>query len=235
MPEHIARINPGEPFSFACHPHIECFTECCRNLELALTPYDILRLRYATGLSSRELHDRYIIPEREEKDAFPHFYLTMIDDGNGSCIFVTGKGCRVYEHRPSACRTYPLGRAVAKEKNELQEFFVLVKEPHCQGFLEKTVQTIQSFSKSQELERYNRFNDLIIEIQQHEKIRNGMKLDETQTEYYTTALYDIDAFRTQLISGTPATGHPRYSPAVLEDDELLLEFAVSWLKTTLFD
>lgn len=234
IPEHVARITPGDPFSFSCHPGIGCFTECCRNLDLALTPYDVLRLRYATGLSSTELHDRYIIREQEEEDAFPHFYLTMIDDGSGSCAFVTEEGCRVYDHRPGACRTYPLGRAVVKDKDGLQEFFVLIREPHCLGFSEKTIQTVQSFSQSQELGSYNRFNDLIIEIQQHEKIRNGMKLDRTQIDCYTTALYDLDAFRKKLIDGSLATDHPNYTPAAIEDDELLLEFAVAWLKTTLF-
>lgn len=32
-------------FQFACHPGVPCFTECCRDLRLLLTPYDILRLK----------------------------------------------------------------------------------------------------------------------------------------------------------------------------------------------
>ena len=32
-------------FSFACHPDVPCFTKCCSDLDLALTPYDVLRLK----------------------------------------------------------------------------------------------------------------------------------------------------------------------------------------------
>lgn len=116
LPENIARIAPGEPFSFNCSPGIDCFTDCCRQLELALTPYDVLRLRYATNLTSSKLLDRYIIKEQEDTDVFPRFYLTMVDDGKASCVFVTPQGCSIYGHRPGACRTYPLGRATVRKK-----------------------------------------------------------------------------------------------------------------------
>ncbi len=46
-------------FSFACHPGLSCFTECCRDLRLALTPYDILRLKNRLGLASNDFLDQY--------------------------------------------------------------------------------------------------------------------------------------------------------------------------------
>ena len=101
-------------FTFACHPGVPCFTDCCRMLELALTPYDVLRLRKATGLTSRELLENYIITEQDPGEPFPRFYLTMVDDGRASCVFVSPQGCTVYPHRPSACRAYPLGRAAVR-------------------------------------------------------------------------------------------------------------------------
>ena len=78
LPRNIARIEPGEPFSYLCHRNVDCFTHCCRQLELALTPYDVLRLRQATSLDSAQLLDRYIIVEQDETDIFPRFYLTMV-------------------------------------------------------------------------------------------------------------------------------------------------------------
>jgi len=138
LPEHISRINPGDVFSFLCHKNISCFTHCCRELELALTPYDVLRLRSATGLSSSELHKRYIIEEYGPEDIFPSFFLTMVDDGQASCVFVNAEGCSIYKHRPGACRTYPMGRGTTRKEDDVNEQFVLLQEPHCHGFKEKS-------------------------------------------------------------------------------------------------
>ena len=234
LPNNIARLDPGEPFSFDCHPGVPCFTDCCRHLELALTPYDVLRLRKATQLDSAQLHQRYLIKEQTEEDVFPHFYLTMVDDGKGSCIFVSKQGCSIYEHRPSACRTYPLGRAAVRHENEIEEFYVLLQEPHCKGFGERTIQTIASFCETQKLGVYNRFNDMVTEIQQHEKIRQGMRLNHQQAELYTMALYDLDTFREKFARGNIATYDLVRDPAELDDDENLLMFGIAWLKINLF-
>lgn len=233
LPDHLARISPGEPFSFLCHRKIDCFTHCCCHLELALTPYDILRLRQATGLSSSDLLEKYVIIEHEANDTFPRFYLAMIDDGKASCAFVTESGCSIYEHRPGACRTYPMGRATVRTGHVLEEFFVLLHEPHCHGFREHTIQTIETFTKSQGLETYNKFNDLVAEILQHEKIRAGMKPSASQISNYTLALYDIDTFRLELEAGR--LGQVGEVPAgMFDDNEMLLSYSVAWLKKTLF-
>ena len=110
LPRHITKLGRSETFTFSCHKNVKCFTECCRMLELALTPYDVLRLRLATGLTSGQLLDEYIIIEQDQGEPFPRLYLTMVDDGRASCVFVSAQGCTVYPHRPSACRAYPLGR-----------------------------------------------------------------------------------------------------------------------------
>lgn len=231
LPENVARLSPGESFSFLCHSDIDCFTHCCRQLELALTPYDVLRLRHATKLSSTDLLRNYIIIEQDEADIFPRYYLTMVDDGQASCVFVTDAGCAVYQHRPGACRTYPMGRGVTRENNRIKEFFVLLREPHCLGFAEQTDQTVSSYSKSQDLETYNRFNDMLTEIQQQQNIRNGMRLTPTQFSAYKLALYDIDTFRQKM------TGHlvdDDTSAIETLGDEDLLAFSFRWLKNELF-
>ena len=35
------RIQENDTFSFRCHPEVECFNRCCRNLNLFLYPYDL--------------------------------------------------------------------------------------------------------------------------------------------------------------------------------------------------
>ena len=234
LPEQVSRIYPGEMFSFLCHNRVSCFTHCCRELELALTPYDVLRLRLATGLSSAQLHDRYIIEELNPGEVFPHFYLTMVDDGNASCVFVNAGGCEIYPHRPGACRTYPLGRGTRREQDRVSEQFILLRESHCKGFQEKVVQTVQSFMKSQELEPFNRFNDRLTAITQHAQIKEGKQLTDAQRILYKLALYDLDSFRSQLDDNRIAS--PLTIPEeVFDDDERLLEFGLDFIEKLFFD
>jgi len=84
LPEYATRITLGTAFSFSCHKGVSCFTECCRLLDLALTPYDLLRLRKSTGMHSEKLLESYIIVEHNPDEPFPRFYLTMVDDGRGT-------------------------------------------------------------------------------------------------------------------------------------------------------
>jgi Fe-S-cluster containining protein len=236
LPKDVARLAEDKPFSFACHPEVSCFTDCCRQLELALTPYDVLRLKREIQLDSSAFVDRYVIQEQEAEDAFPRFYLTMVDDGRASCVFVADTGCGVYQGRPGACRTYPMGRAAIRQAdNSLSEFFVLLREPHCNGFEEKEIQTALKYSKDQGLSDYNSYNDQVAMLLQHDKIRGGMQLTDSQTEYFVLALYDLDRFR-KLLDGETLPGQDHYSSNKerYQADEELLLFGIQWLQAILF-
>jgi hypothetical protein len=236
LPDFVQRLDRGTAFSFACRRQLNCFTECCRLLELALTPYDVLRLRRATGLSSDKFLERFVIVEQEDDEVFPRLYLTMIDDGRGSCPFVSQEGCTVYEHRPGACRAYPVGRGVIRrESGVIDEDFVLVREEHCLGFEEAASQTAEEYCLGQGLPLYNHFNDLTGAILQHRKVRRGMVLPPAEKDLFLLVLYDLDRLRTMLEDGEfsaidPVTALKMRSSS----DEDLLQFAVSWLKDRLF-
>lgn len=236
LPKNVNRIQKDKLFTFSCHPEISCFTDCCRQLELALTPYDVLRLKQETKLDSSTFLERYVIQEQEAEDAFPRFYLTMVDDGQASCVFVANTGCTVYPGRPGACRAYPMGRAsIRQEDNSMREFFVLLKESHCHGFQEDSEQTAGKYSVGQGLDDYNSFNDKVAILLQHEKIRCGMELTEKQTQYFVLALYDLDTFRTQLNDGQlPNQEEYATRKNLCKDDEQLLLFGIKWLHGVLF-
>jgi len=236
LPENVRRIEPDETFCFSCHPKVDCFTDCCRQLELALTPYDILRLKQECKLDSSSFLESYVIQEQERDDVFPRFYLTMVDDGRASCVFVAKSGCTVYPGRPGACRAYPTGRAATRnDNNEIEEFFVLLKEAHCHGFAEKETQTSKGYSKDQSLEVYNRFNDKVASLLQHEKIRQGMTLTQEQIKLFALALYDIDSFREKLDTGQlPHQEKYAANRETCKDDEQLLLFGIDWLHGVLF-
>ena len=236
LPKNVTRIEPGEHFNFSCHPKVDCFTDCCRELELALSPYDVLRLKQETKLPSSTFLDRYVIQEQDPEDVFPRFYLTMVDDGRASCVFVSDTGCTVYPGRPGACRAYPMGRAaMRRDDNSMEDFFVLLKESHCHGFREQKEQTTEKYSKGQGLSSYNRFNDLVAALLQHEKIRRGMRLTKKQTELFVLALYDLDRFRKLLDEGKlPQQDLYGEQQEVCKDDAQLLLFGLQWLHTILF-
>lgn len=236
LPKDVKRIDHEQSFTFRCHSQVTCFTDCCRQLELALTPYDVLRLKRETKLDSSSFLDRYVIEEQEPEDAFPRFYLTMVDDGLASCVFITTSGCQVYQGRPGACRAYPLGRAAIRHRDHaMEEFFVLLREPHCHGFKEQEQQDPRGYCKDQGLEDYNSFNDQVAGLLQHDFIRQGMRLDTQKTNYFTLALYDLDTFRSQLDAGKlPKQGHYPGQQAACLDDERLLLFGIQWLHEVLF-
>ncbi len=235
LPDNVERLEDHQPFAFSCHENVNCFTHCCRQLELVLTPYDILRLKNNLQISSTEFLERYVIIEQDEQDAFPRMYLTMVDDGNASCIFVTNCGCTVYKDRPAACRAYPIGRAAMRmSNNDIEQFFVLLRENHCRGFEEKQLQTPHQYSTEQGLDKYNTFNDALVRILQHEQIRQGKRLTKEQIDEFILALYDIDSFRAAIQEGKINCLLPPSKNNTYEDDENLLLVAIDWLQDRLF-
>ena len=63
------RLDPESQFKFKCHPGIECFTQCCRDINIILTPYDIIRLKNKLDLPSDEFLAIYTEPQLLEKQA----------------------------------------------------------------------------------------------------------------------------------------------------------------------
>jgi len=193
----VSNLDRDQPFSFRCGPGLTCFTDCCRQLELALTPYDVLRLACHLNISGGEFLERYAVTETSDQDAFPLVYLGMVDDGQASCPFVSAVGCTVYSNRPGACRTYPLGRgARLGPDNRTNDFYVLVTEPHCHGFAECSTQTVTTWLADQELSPYNEFNDLTMAILQHPSIRGGFRPNAGQRARYLEVLYRLTGFAT---------------------------------------
>ena len=160
---------------------------------------------------------------------------SKVDDGRASCVFVAERGCTVYEHRPAACRAYPLGRGAQRDGGAIQEHFVLVREKHCQGFQEPVVQDIRRYSREQGLPIYNRFNDDVAAILQHDAIRKGFTPSAKQVELFILALYNIDTFREMLLSDRyDAVTLTKTEKQNLESDEEMLRFAINWLHHQLF-
>ncbi len=239
MPENFQQITVNQHFNFACGPGVPCFTDCCRELDLSLTPYDVLRLKRHLNLTSDKFLDRYVIIEWEEGQLFPICYLTMVDDGKASCTFVRDTGCSVYADRPGACRAYPVGRGVSQcVGGDTVESLVLIREPHCKGFEETNNQTAQEYLMSQGIESYNQYNDALLPLLQHQRIQSKeFRPSRQQLDQYVLALYDLDQFRKEMTAGhiamqCPLT--PQQLRGLTGDDEELLLLGIRWLLQEFF-
>lgn len=224
LPEHIKELSEHETFTFNCHPGVPCFNDCCRQLELALTPYDVVRLSRKLEISTKQFLEEYAVIEWEEGDFFPRVYLGMKDDGLVSCPFVEEMGCSVYDGRPGACRTYPLGRGAFKlDDGTFSAMHVVMHEPHCQGFAESDVQSVEKWSTGQEVHVYNTMNDAMITILHHpDTTRRKPTLE--QRSLYLDTLYDLDSFR--------GRGKVENSDRLTDEEFLLV--AINWLRVQLF-
>ncbi len=235
LPSQAVAIDGNSTFAFACHQGLSCFTECCRMLELALSPYDMLRLRRGTGLTSAQLLERYLIIEQDPGEPFPRLYLSMVDDGRASCAFVTPNGCSVYQHRPGACRTFPLGRGVGRCGKTLSEQFVLIPEPFCKGFGTDHRHTPHQYISDQEATEYNRYNDRVTQILQHDAIRAGFNPSQGDVDSFLLLLYDLDTLRLRLRQGRfPDAGPTMREVGKQGSDEELLDAALDLLPRLIF-
>ncbi|MBC7359301.1 MAG: YkgJ family cysteine cluster protein [Desulfacinum sp.] len=235
-PEKIRhRLTPieNDRFRFACHPGVPCFTECCRALNLMLTPYDILRLSRHLGLSTTQFLDRYADVVVEEGSPLPQAVLKMQANERQTCPFVSEKGCLVYPDRPSACRTYPLARASRKHRvhGTVLESYFLLKEDHCRGFEETREWSVSQWVADQGLEDYHAMNNQWMDVVTHPKARQG--LSEKQLQMFYLASYDLDRFRSFVFESRflQAFDVGDMDPEEARtDDRALLELAVRWLR-----
>jgi uncharacterized protein len=88
-------VNRKSPFSYHCNA---CGL-CCHNKVITLSPYDVLQLARAAGVSTREAVARFTIRRGS--------ILRFADAG--ACVALDGARCGVHRGRPLACRLYPLG------------------------------------------------------------------------------------------------------------------------------
>jgi len=83
------------PFSYQCN---QC-GRCCHDKVITLSPYDVIRIARAAGLSTGAVVRRYTIRRGSILRFLPE----------GMCAALDGVRCSLHRGRPLACRLYPLG------------------------------------------------------------------------------------------------------------------------------
>lgn len=194
------RLSLENRFRFKCHKEIRCFTKCCSNIDIMLTPYDIVRLKKRMGLTSGEFLAKYTYIDIDEKTSHPFVFLKMNKDNERSCPFVTPEGCTIYSDRPANCRYYPVGQASLKKMDDktnqtiTEEFYFFIREPHCLGFKENKEWSIREWRDDQGVDIYDEMNRGWKEILFRRNLP-GHSLDEKKQKAFYMACYDVDRFR----------------------------------------
>jgi Fe-S-cluster containining protein len=233
------KLTPESPFTFRCHPEIACFTKCCSDIKIILTPYDILRMKQRLDITSIEFLSLYTRTERLNKSDLPVVVLNMLDDSEKKCPFVTPQGCTIYTDRPATCRYYPIGFALGRDKNvqDTEEHFFFVKEDHCLGFQEETEWTVQSWREDQEPELYDSMNRDWAEILIKRLSSGPEKVPDRSVQLFFMVSYDLDSFR-KFVFESPFLQNYNIDSETVEkisnDESELMLFGLKWLKSTLF-
>ncbi len=144
-----AVLAGNSAFNFSCNDGLPCFTQCCRDVNIYLTPYDVLRMRRALKIDSGDFLDRYTRQFVAGGVNVPVVQLAM-DPESLSCKLVTPQGCGIYEDRPWACRMFPLDLG-----GRLGEYcYVEGSGRRCLGMKERSPQKVDEWLKGQGVEKY---------------------------------------------------------------------------------
>ena len=218
-----SQIEKNETFCFACGPEMKCFNTCCAGKRLPLWPYDVLRLKKALQTSSAKILETYADMEYDPQSGWPVLRLRL--DEAGRCPFVSESGCTVYEHRPAACRLFPLARAVKPKPNGTADVLYIRQETTgCLGWDRDVEHTPLSWDENQGLIEYNQANDLLLMLYFHPKRRGRVELTPEQTHAVIAALYNPDVFLEMMSRSEyrQRWGALRIRDAKMSDKALLL-------------
>ena len=224
------KMESEQFFRFRCDPGVSCFTHCCQDVTIVLTPYDAVRMKNALGISSEEFLEKHTIIIPKEKHLIPLVVLKM-NETDKKCPFVDKEGCGIYKDRPWPCRMYPL------DMDEEGMFTFITDPSRCQGLNQSVEWRIGDWLVDQGLLSYDEMNTLfgsiIGPLQTHE-----MDIENPDIgKMVFMALYNIDKFRDFVFKSTFLDRFDvdkERIEKIREDDIELLKFAIEWIKFGLF-
>ena len=233
-------VDEKHVIQFSCHKGIGCWNACCSNIDISLTPYDVLRMKTRLGISSTEFLKEYTVPYEMDKDSIAGVKLRPVEAGT-ACRFMKPEGCGIYEDRPTACRYYPVALLSMRRQDEYvdRDSYAIVKEDHCKGHEVNRPITIGDYRKEQGLGEYDElargWRQLVLKKQSSGPSIGKPTLRSRQL--YFMACYDIDRFR-EFVSAESFNklfDLPQEEKSVLlADDAALLQFAFRFLRQVLF-
>ena len=191
---HLRPVKDTTKFSFSCHPGVSCFNECCKQIDVLLTPFDIVRIKNLLGVRSDEFIAEYADLQNFKNTNLPLLKLRMVK--GEECVFLGEKGCTIYQHRPVVCRNYPTGVAVKSpdEKSGENSYFI-IEEDMCQGHFEQEMWTIPDYKKNQGATDLDNLNQTWLEIVARLKSLTLKDDKDQKMNVFIMVSYDQDSFR----------------------------------------
>ena len=219
-------MDAEHAFQFRCSPDVPCFTECCQDITIVLTPYDVVRLKNAVGIPSDQFLDRYTVIVPKKNLLIPMVVLKM-NEQDKRCPFVSETGCGVYNDRPWPCRMYPL------DMNEDGTFSIITDSSRCKGLDEKEYTRISNWLVEQGVPIYDEMNHLFSQVTAPLKAQE-LDIDNPKVFQMTfMSLYNVDKFRDFVLKSSFLERFEVDETTiekVKRSDVELLKFAFEWIK-----
>jgi Fe-S-cluster containining protein len=228
-------------FKFTCNKGMKCYTHCCSDLNIILTPFDIIRIKNRLGLTCDQFLAIYTKPEMLARTKLPVVTLKMLDDDKKSCPFITPEGCIIYEDRPVSCRYYPLGMAAFREQEiepTGEDFYFMVRESHCLGFQADREWSVSEWRKDQGVNLYDDINKSWMEFMLRKKSFGFQaELSEEGRAMFFMVSSNMDKLRSFIFESSFLEKY-EVEEELLEqirtDEVALLKFGLDWLQSALF-
>jgi len=238
-------VTPEGIFSFNCHPGVSCFNRCCHEIDVILTPVDILKMKTELNISSEKFLTEYTTMQKLKGTGIPLVKLKMRENTNGACIFLDQqKGCTIYHARPLVCRSYPLGLASLDprqsetlEEGPPTEARFIIREDICMGHREPKTWTLKEWMKDQETIGMEKDNKDWLDIVARLKAMKFGENQQHEISIFIMASYDVDTFSRFVFESSMLKRFKVKKKTVdlISSDQLeLLKFAMIWLQFSLF-
>ncbi|MCF8074036.1 MAG: YkgJ family cysteine cluster protein [Desulfarculaceae bacterium] len=232
MSDERPKLQLDDDFVFACHKGLKCYTSCCRDVNIMLTPHDVLRMKKALGLTSSEFLEKYTDLVQLKGKAVPLVQFRMDEANDKKCFFVGPGGCSVYEHRPWACRMFPL------DEHAHGGFQVAVTPQRCHGLAEGDDWHVRDWLKDQGATASKEMDGSYESLVSHEWINQLGELDNPKVQQMILlALYDLDRFRDFVLNSSFLDRFDLDEDTIFAaktDDVALLDLGYAWVRFGLF-
>jgi Fe-S-cluster containining protein len=239
FPEMHERLELTDTFRFSCRKELGCFGSCCRNRDLTLTPYDVLRLKNNLRLHSDDFLTRHTQYRLDLSTGFPLVSIKLGAEPRKLCPFLIPDGCSVYEDRPTVCRLFPLARVSGFEQDSTShdEYFYTLPTQGCLGMMEERLLTVEQWLLEQGMDPYRAANDNMLHLLFHPRRGGDRALNEIQLRKIFVSLYNLDVFRefvfrTKFFEAFPVDSQTQ--SRIERDDTELLQMGFAYLRTDLF-
>lgn len=226
-------LGPEDIFRFNCRRSFDCYTRCCRDITIFLTPYDIIRMKNALQLSSGEFLNRYTVTMIADS-GLPVVVLKMQPDAEKSCPFVNRNGCRIYPDRPWACRLYPLQPESTKITDKAgKAYYSVIDVPFCRGLHAARAVTLADWMEEQGIPAYLEMEAPFKKVVASDRLTQATITNKKIQEMIYMACYDLDRFRRFVLESTFLERFEVDSQEVeiiKTDDSALYRLALRWLE-----